>query len=728
LQKSLFNTAKNYNMLKEKAMLYFFLLFSLFFACCGDKNNNSEDKSGIIPPNEILKNFTALINGPDTLSDFLLNSTFNSSMTMLTKEDQLLLLEGMGEYFYKKEKPDTALKYYKDGLKLSNNLDDTYFQSVFHLLIGRTYTFISEFNIALEELRTAYDLSISLDSTLLLIRTARNLGNAYSGLGIYDKALDYYYISNDASEKVNNKNGIASALNNIGSVYKEVKDFDKAIEFSKKASKIAEAEGLDRIVAASSNNIGNIFSLRKMYDSAMIYFQQDLVIERRLNSKYNIGISLGKIADVYMKTGYLDKAGEYFNESFKNASEIGDKTGMATACLGLAESLIIGNKLNKAEVYLSNGFELSKEIGSLRLLDISYGLYSDYYYKKKDYKSAHKYLTLNTSIKDSINSMENVANVARHENQYKVTQKELEILRLKQKQKNYFQFLLIGFITFFVISIIIIYSYRQKIKTNRILSKKNLEIQNSKNELEKKHIELLKSQEKLKKIDEGKDDFLSLISHDLKNPLSAIRGFAELMINSYDELTDEQRKKFLKEIFDSIERLSLLINNILLWVKSQAKGLNILPVEFNLNKRVNDNIAIYSITATDKEIKIINSVSPEIMVLCDINIFDMVIRNLLSNALKFTHKKGSILISTEKTGLMVRLLIKDNGIGIPQDKIELILDRQKNYTTIGTLHEQGTGLGLGLVTEFIHKIGGRFDIISQPGKGTTVLFEIPSAD
>ena len=106
----------------------------------------------------------------------------------------------------------------------------------------------------------------------------------------------------------------------------------------------------------------------------------------------------------------------------------------------------------------------------------------------------------------------------------------------------------------------------------------------------------------------------------------------------------------------------------------------------------------------------------------------MIIRNLLSNALKFTNKKGTIQISAEKEGDKVRLSIKDNGIGIPQDKIELILDQQKNYSTIGTFHEQGTGLGLGLITEFMQKIGGKIDIFSQQGQGTTVIIELPSAN
>ena len=588
-------------------MQYFVLLFCLFFAYCKDKNDLSEYNTGNLPSNEIIENFTSLVTGPDTLSDDFLYRTFNSSMSKLSGEGKLLLLEKTGDYYYKKEKPDSALKYLKKGLELSKSLNNRYFQCVFHLLTGQTYTFISEFDHALEELTRAYDLSISLDSTDLIINTSLNLGNAYLGLGLYDKARDY------------------------------------------------------------------------------------------------------------------------FNESFKNALETGDKTGMATSCLGLAESYIIGNDLNKVEPYLSKGFELSKEIGSLQLFDISYRLYSDYYSKKGEYKTAHKYLSLDLSIKDSVNSLQNAANVARHDNQYKVTQKELEIIRLKEKQKNYIEFLVLGLITFIITSIIVFTSYRQKIKTNKILSRKNLEILNSKNELEEQHKVLLVSQEKLKKIDEGKDDFLSVISHDLKNPLSAIRGFMELMIRSYDELSDEQKKKFLKEIFYSVERLGLLINNILLWVKSQAKGINIQAVEFNPGKRINDNIAIYSITAAEKEIKINNMVNPDLRILTDLNIFDMIIRNLLSNALKFTDKKGIILISAEKAGKMVRFSIKDNGIGIPQDKIELILDQQKNYSTIGTFHEQGTGLGLGLVTEFMHKIGGRFYIFSQPGQGTTVVFEFPSA-
>ena len=179
---------------REKKLLHLVLLFSLFFACCKDTNDFSEVNPGAIPPNNILQSFTDQVNGSVNLPDDFFYRTLNSSMNKLSREEQLILLEKTGEYFYKKEKPDSSLKYLKKGLELSISFNNIYYQSVFHLLTGQTYTFISEFDIAVEELRSAYDLSLSMDSAFLTIRTSRNLGNAYWGLGLYDKALDYYYI------------------------------------------------------------------------------------------------------------------------------------------------------------------------------------------------------------------------------------------------------------------------------------------------------------------------------------------------------------------------------------------------------------------------------------------------------------------------------------------------------------------------------------------------------
>jgi signal transduction histidine kinase len=716
-------------MLKSGIHLTSLLMFFLISYSCGDKTKGIDnDISSDLDPLTKFETFLSSADYDPLTYDSIVYRSFIKNKSVLEKANQLTLYRKMGEYFYNNEVPDSALIYFRKGLEISKEVKNTYFTSVFHMMCGSVYTIISDFTPALAELKTAYNLSISLDSLRLQIRTSRNLGNVYWNMGNYDLALEYYFISLNISQKANNKLGIASALNNIGNVYQEVKNYDRAIGYYKQSEEIAEKEGFARILAISNNNLGDVFSIKGVYDSALFYFKKALVELKKADSRFDAGIYVGNIADVYLKTDSLEKSEQYFLESLSYATVTGDKTGIASCNLGLADLHMHKIQTDSAYDFLIKGTQISEEIGSLKLMDYAYKLCSQYYIQKNDFIKAHHFLTNQMTVKDSIYSLENGENVARLENQYKEIKSIKEIELLKEKQRGFLYLGILGLSAFITISLLILVAYRQKTRSNLILREKNLQIEASSKILEEKHKQLVKSQEQLSRINKGKDDFLTIISHDLKNPLSSIRGFTELLVRNYDSLSDEKRKAFLNEVFDSIERISLLISNILYWVKSQTDGVIIKPVKFNLSKRINDNISIYHLMISNKDIILETSVPDKINVFSDINVFDMIIRNILSNALKFTDAKGKIIISSEASGAKIRLSITDNGIGIPEDKLNLILKGKEQFSTIGTRHEQGTGLGLGLTFKFIEQSGGNFEIESKPGKGTKISFTLEVVD
>ena len=710
-------------MLKSGTCLTFFLLLLLIITSCRNKSKSSANQNS--SNQETLAAFEITLNSseynPDSY-DSLVYQNFKKLISLLDIDEQLTLYRKMGEFFYKNEVADSALVYFRNGLEIAKNVRNTYYTAVFHLMNGSVYTFVSDFEPALAELKTAYNLSTTLDSVRLLIRTSRNLGNVYWNMGNYDLALEYYIISLDISQKSGNKLGISSALNNIGNVYQEVKNYDRAIDYYKQSEIIAEKEGFARVLAISNNNLGDVFSIKGQYDSALFYFEKALNELKKTKSKFDAGIYMGNIANLYLKTDSLEKSKHYFLESLNYAVYTGDKTGIASCNLGLADLHLHEKKTGIAFDFLKTGTEISEEIGSLKLMLYAYKLNAQYYLQKKEYSIANHFLSRQMAVKDSIYSLENGENVANLENQYKEVKSLREIELLKEKQKNFINLTILGFSAFIIISLIIFIAYGQKTRSNQLLREKNLQIETSKEILEKKHQKLIKSEEQLNRLNKTKDDFLTIISHDLKNPLNSIRGFTELLIRNYDTLSDEKRKNFLHEVFDSIERINLLINNILFWVKSQADDIQFKPVKFNLSSRIEDNISIYNLMISNKEIELQNKVPIDIEVFADIYIFDMIIRNILSNSLKFTEAKGKIIITCQKDGQKVKLSISDNGIGIPEDKLKVILNRKEHFTTIGTRHEQGTGLGLGLAFKFINQTGGSFNIKSEPGKGTTVSF------
>lgn len=288
-------------------------------------------------------------------------------------------------------------------------------------------------------------------------------------------------------------------------------------------------------------------------------------------------------------------------------------------------------------------------------------------------------------------------------------------------------FLILGLTASVVIALLMLIIYRQKTRIKSLLVGKNEQFIPHDKGLGEQQIQLLNFQEKFSRINRERDIFLPVISHDLKNILSAIRGFTELLLNSYDNLTDEQRKLFLSEIFHSNERISMLINNVVNWVKSQKEEIKFNPVKFNLNKRIADNIAMFRLMTAKKEIQLENNVLEEINVMADVNVFDMVFRNFLSNALKFTRDKGKIVIDYQVIDRKIKLSVSDNGVGIPEDKLQIILNHEQLYSTTGTNHEQGTGLGLILSKRLLELNGENFEIASSPDNGTKVSFTLDIA-
>jgi signal transduction histidine kinase len=705
--------------------LLFILTLVLFGSSCeGHKAVVTGEESMSPQGRQAYDSFLNSVKENSSVYNPLIYNNFRKAESLLKKDGQLLLYSKMGEYFFKNDAADSALQYFSRGLDMANSAGNSFYISYFHLKSGEALNFLSDYEPALVELKLAYSLSLSLDSVQLQINSARNLGNVYWNKGDFDLALTYYFNSLDISRKAGNMEGVAAALSNIGIIYQEIRDFEKALDYYKQSEKVAETNHFTRLLSSAYNNVGDAYMAEGIYDSALFYFQKSLAHFTIDDTKFSVGIYLGNIAEVYLKTDSLEKARKYFLESLKYASEISDKIGIANCNLGLADVNLHENNLSEAFGYLINGTKISEELGSFKHLDYSYNLNSIYYLQKKDLSTSYKYLEKQLEVRDTFSFRESGENVARLENRYREVQNLREIEILKEKQKDFISLLILGFTAFIIIVIVIYIAYRQKAKSNLLLNEKNLQIETSNRNLEEQRQQLINSQEKLRRINQGKDVFLTIISHDLKNPLSAVRGFTELLVKNYDSLTDDKRKLFLNEVFDSIERITLLINNVLYWVKSQTAEIQMSPASFNLNKRIADNTALYSLMMHKKDISISYNVPDDIIVFTDMNVFDMILRNILSNALKFTPSKGKILITAEHLGQKIKISVADNGVGIPHDKLKIILGRTQQYSTAGTNHEQGTGLGLDLTFRFIDQIGGTFEIISEPGKGTAISFTL----
>lgn len=241
--------------------------------------------------------------------------------------------------------------------------------------------------------------------------------------------------------------------------------------------------------------------------------------------------------------------------------------------------------------------------------------------------------------------------------------------------------------------------------------------------------QIQEANEALKESNATKDKFFAIIAHDLKSPFNSILGFARLLHTKFDTFDEAKIKRYVHNIYHSSNSAYKLLENLLIWAQAQNNSIDFKPERLNLLNVLGNAIDPLMQAVDNKSLTLLNLVAENINVVADKNMLETVLRNILSNAIKFTPKGGDIvvnaqvLLGTEKS--FVQITVDDTGVGISEDKIEKLFEVSKNNSTKGTDNEEGTGLGLILCKDFVEKNGGSIKVESQLGKGTSFILTLP---
>jgi len=238
---------------------------------------------------------------------------------------------------------------------------------------------------------------------------------------------------------------------------------------------------------------------------------------------------------------------------------------------------------------------------------------------------------------------------------------------------------------------------------------------------------LQQSEEKLIESNRAKDKFFSIIAHDLKNPVTALNSMLELLNEKYDDFSEADKKRILGNLKSSSDLTIELLDNLLTWARAQKGLLPFDPVIFNLNDVILENIVLLKLHATTKQIRIQFQECENAEVFADRNMISAIVRNLISNAIKFTYLKGVINILVEKsTPGYVTCSISDNGRGMTEEIVNQLFKIDEMRVMKGTEGERGTGLGLILCQDFIRKNGGEISVTSKEKQGSTFMLSLPA--
>ncbi len=236
---------------------------------------------------------------------------------------------------------------------------------------------------------------------------------------------------------------------------------------------------------------------------------------------------------------------------------------------------------------------------------------------------------------------------------------------------------------------------------------------------------LIDTQKKLEELNQQKDKFFSIVAHDLRSPFAGMLGFAEILSEDYAELSEDEKKFYIDNIQLSLKNLLSLIDNLLTWARLNLNRADYNPKEVQLAEIIISVIRSQNIAATNKKIELQSNTDKNISAFADPDMIETVIRNLVSNAIKFTNTDGIVKINAIDNGQFVKIEVEDNGVGMKPEIANNLFKIDGHVTTKGTNDEKGTGLGLIICKEFVEKHGGTISVASEVGRGTTISFMLP---
>jgi len=255
--------------------------------------------------------------------------------------------------------------------------------------------------------------------------------------------------------------------------------------------------------------------------------------------------------------------------------------------------------------------------------------------------------------------------------------------------------------------------------TNDLLVEKQNLIKLQSRELQEKNKQLLAS-------NSSKDKFFSIIAHDLRNPFHTLMGFSDVLIHNLENYSLDDAREILNMIYSTSKKGSDLLENLLLWSRTETGRMPYEPISINLSAIVESNILFMEAQGQMKNIRITKEIDPSILVMADENMLNTILRNLISNAIKFTYENGLIVVKASVVKPNAEISVCDNGVGISEENRNKLFQFETNISTQGTSSESGTGLGLILCKEFVEKHGGKIWVESEKNKGSEFKFTLPT--
>ena len=565
---------------------------------------------------------------------------------------------------------------------------------------------------ALEYFLKVNELGKKTGKQLIVANSHYDLGFAYLMLANYDKSLQNYIAAAKLYEELKDNKRLSNAYMSIGNIYFENNNINKAGQYYKQAEAIVLKLNDSLRLANVYNSWGNSHDKAKNYDSALVY----------LNKAYNIYAKKGdlfSLVNILSNLGLTYKHLNRTKEALANFEDIRKriygqdmpKDLLSMIYNNLAATYSQDKQYSKASAAFDTSLLYAREANASYVEMENYSNMSDMYGAMQNHEQEAVYLKKYYHFKDSLFSADSKNQLTQLDADYQLEKKNAELAKKEAevvKRKSQRNILLIIAIGGFAILAGLGYFYSRIRKKNNTLNEQNETINKQNTELQT--------------LNSVKDRLFSIISHDLRNPLVTLQSYLTLTNN--DSLPAEKKEQYRLQTSNAVNQTSNMLDNLLAWANMQIKNTKASITLVDVDELVSDTKSGAEAQATQKQV-IIHEDLAITTVPGDYNILSIALRNLLTNAIKFSDKEGNIWINAERSGKEVVLSVKDEGVGMNEQQVEELRTHQQS-SSAGTAGEKGTGLGLYLVQELLDKINARLEIKSAKGQGSTFSIVIPT--
>lgn len=627
----------------------------------------------------------------------LLPKTVQSQSPCITVADELLTL--YDQYYWETD----SLQLVCDSIFiLAEECDSDSLRGTGYLIQGDVYYNQSSLDSAAYFYREAADYFNKAGDTMGIMDVHFNLGNIYSEMGQIEEATSHYLSALPYFEQQKDTATIALVHYNISLLFFDQNNLKGAKRRLNIAKGLCEPNYLQGTIYADIlQMLGHLHFLNGEHDSAkMLLFGALDYVDSNMIEQYE-GYSFANLGLIFLDEGTFDSAHIYIDKANHIAHEAEDHFSQASYLSLKADVLAEEARYDEALAVIDSALQIAQSIRSLVLREMSLEIKADIYEKMGDYESAYLYQDSTYVLRDSIQQQNAEASILHYEREKRIEQNQaleaenklIDSQRALKEQQLKERSLLLMVIAILLGLLFIASAYLYRLSRKR------------------------------KRLNDAKDTILSVISHDLRGPIVQMKSLSDLL--SEPHIEEKNKIAILQNFNIAISNLQKSFENILFWSKTQMQGLHVDTQRINLCQAIQEMVDFHQQSLAVKSIVVDNNLQDNVFVHADPNHLQIALRNILSNAIKFSDRGATVYVSCGREDNYGFIQVRDEGIGIEPEAMRQILNKRISYSRIGTTNEKGTGLGVMLSKQFIQANKGEYIMESEVGKGTTVTLKLP---